>query len=183
MRSVQVITTHEGKFLSLEGMKCRLGDPDVTMQALAMLKVGRDRGDDAHVIMQHVIAGFLLDCAGIIERTKLDALRDELGGSGSVMSLNSFFVPCVIRVDGTVESVKPANGTDFQAEEMQKIVGGHFEMIPMTEARYMVMDENGKTDHKPANPKATALALGASHIARDDVIVGDVLVCFQNQVK
>lgn len=34
------------------------------MEALAMLKVGRDKGDDAKTIMRHVLAGFMLRVIG-----------------------------------------------------------------------------------------------------------------------
>lgn len=40
-------------------------DPEVILEALAMLKVGRDKGDSAEVIMSRVIAGMIFRFHGI----------------------------------------------------------------------------------------------------------------------
>lgn len=34
----------------------------------------------------------------------------------------------IIKTDGTIVEVTPQNGTDFQLEELQKIVGGYIDV-------------------------------------------------------
>lgn len=100
----------------------------------------------------------------------------------------------LIKTDGTVTEVHPANGTNFSLEELQKFVGGHIELvrnfqrghIAITDAHSekvvaeMVLGENsdmwineeGKLEELAINPIATMLyAYG-----RQDAIVGDVLI-------
>ena len=38
----------------------------------------------------------------------------------------------IIKTDGTIVEVTPQNGTDFQLEELQKIVGGYIEVLRLT---------------------------------------------------
>ena len=38
----------------------------------------------------------------------------------------------IIKTDGTIVEVTPQNGTDFQLEELQKIVGGYIEVLRRT---------------------------------------------------
>ena len=39
----------------------------------------------------------------------------------------------IIKTDGTIVEVTPQNGTDFQLEELQKIVGGYIEVLRLTD--------------------------------------------------
>ncbi len=40
----------------------------------------------------------------------------------------------IIKTDGTIVEVTPQNGTDFQLEELQKIVGGYIEVLRLGKA-------------------------------------------------
>lgn len=50
----------------------------------------------------------------------------------------------IIKTDGTIVEVTPQNGTDFQLEELQKIVGGYIEVLRLTDNEIMVANEEGK---------------------------------------
>lgn len=77
--------------------------------------------------------------------------------------------------------VAPLNGSDFSLEEMQKIVGGHIEIVQTKyDDHIMVINEEGKLEAEPVvNRMATKLYKFNEH----DVIVGDVLVCRSSMVR
>lgn len=90
----------------------------------------------------------------------------------------------VIKTDGTIIMVSPENGTDFQLDELQEIVGGYIEIRRLCndEDEIMVMNEEGKFGYE-LNSKATQLAKKHKAIHESDYVCGDVLVCKNNQVK
>jgi hypothetical protein len=59
-----MITTHEGKYLNLADMRRRLHEPEVIDQALGMLKVGCERGDELRRVIQLMIGEFIHSCGG-----------------------------------------------------------------------------------------------------------------------
>lgn len=88
----------------------------------------------------------------------------------------------IIRANGEVETIKPKNGKDFQLEELQSIVGGYIEIINLDATnRLMVVDEEGKLKNKPYNELATTIIRSETLLL--DVVVGDVLVCSNKQIK
>lgn len=50
----------------------------------------------------------------------------------------------IIKTDGTIVEVTPQNGTDFQLEELQKIVGGYIEVLRLTDNEIMVAKRGRK---------------------------------------
>lgn len=87
----------------------------------------------------------------------------------------------IIKSNGETKTVEPKNGTDFELEELQAIVGGYIQKAYLRDDEIMVMDDEGKLKEKDLN-------LQASLRYRRDVnpygsIVGDVLICKTNQVK
>ncbi len=88
----------------------------------------------------------------------------------------------IIKADGQKQELQPANGTDFTLEEMQSIVGGYIELVELNETDTMVLNEEGKLEGLPINIKATGLF--RSHYPNsNDIIVGNVLVCNNNQIR
>ena len=81
----------------------------------------------------------------------------------------------VIFVDGDMEGVKPENGTSFNYKELQKIVGGLFQVVPQTADpnHVYLCDEEGLLKDKYLNPKASEL-LGYP-------VVGDILVLSKDE--
>lgn len=90
----------------------------------------------------------------------------------------------LIRPDSTTQVVRPANGTDFTLDELYRILNcTTVEAVYLPDGRIMVIDEDGKFS-KPldVNPEATKLGFKAG-IATSDYIVGDALVCSNEELK
>lgn len=87
----------------------------------------------------------------------------------------------IYRTNGYIETVEPKDGYDFRLEELQKIVGGFIEIIRIDDVRTMVVNEEGKLNGSELNPQATKIYRSA--IGGYDVIVGDALLCYSEQVK
>lgn len=84
------------------------------------------------------------------------------------------------KADGTILEVVPANGTDFQLDELQAMVGGYIEIVPAGKGKIMVLDDEGKLKGKPVNDAATMIFMQAGYY---DTIVGDALVCDDEMVQ
>lgn len=75
----------------------------------------------------------------------------------------------IIKTTGEIIETEPSNGTDFSLTELQAVVGGFIEVVHLPDGRLMVVNDEGKLNGLPVNPKASELY--------PDIIVGDVLVC------
>lgn len=84
----------------------------------------------------------------------------------------------IYRTDGTSEEVEPKNGTDFTLDELQAVVDGYIEIVPSRDGRIIVLNEEGKLRELPVNLAASVL-----YGNRYDFIVGDVLVCNDDQIR
>ncbi|MBE6244242.1 MAG: DUF3846 domain-containing protein [Bacteroidales bacterium] len=93
----------------------------------------------------------------------------------------------IFRTNGTIEDVMPANGKDYQLDELQKIVGGFIEIVDLSGGQIMVINEEGKLYGLDKNNEATGRfresVLRRFGYKTKDYIVGDVLVCNSNEVK
>ena len=86
----------------------------------------------------------------------------------------------IIKTTGEVIEVAPKNGTDFSLEELQAIVGGWIEIVNLRDGRLLCLDEEGKLKGKERNHVATDIYHQALHY--NDFIVGDVLLCNEDQI-
>lgn len=89
----------------------------------------------------------------------------------------------VYKTDGSIVDIEPKNGTDFKLEELHDIVGGYIELVRLNNKEYMVVNEEGKLYNLPFNAMATSLYHKEIPQAKDDYIVGDVLVCYQDEIE
>lgn len=90
----------------------------------------------------------------------------------------------IVHDNGRMEKVEPRNKNDFQADELNDIVGGHFEIVPIyieNVRHWMVLNEEGKIHELPINKVATKLFVLAT--GRYDSIHGDVLICKEHQIE
>ena len=87
----------------------------------------------------------------------------------------------IIKTDGTIVEVTPQNGTDFQLEELQKIVGGYIEVLRLTDNEIMVANDEGKFCCT-YNHEATKIAKEYEAIYKCEYICGDVVVCIYDEV-
>lgn len=85
------------------------------------------------------------------------------------------------KLDGSVETVTPKNGTDFTLAELRNLVdcrwveAAHFG----NHGQFFILDEEGKLFNKPLNVKATQLY----RKYYDDYIVGPALLCEEGEVR
>lgn len=87
----------------------------------------------------------------------------------------------IYHTDGRIETVGPKNGKDFQLEELQAVVGGYIECLPLAGTKeIMTVNEEGKLQGLPPNRNATRIIRGQGY---EDYIAGDVLVCKEEEIK
>lgn len=86
----------------------------------------------------------------------------------------------IIKADGTeLPYEHKLTGKPGDLEHAQKAVGGLIQIVYTKDKRIMIINEEGKLDGLPINPKATALYQYGEH----DPIVGDVLVMNKKDVR
>jgi hypothetical protein len=88
----------------------------------------------------------------------------------------------ILKTDGSVQKVQPANGSDFTLEELQGFVEGLIEIIDIGSDMIMVVNEEGKGVLEP-NSMATVIAKARSAILPHDYIAGNALMCPSDMVQ
>lgn len=88
----------------------------------------------------------------------------------------------IYKAHGEVINIEPRNGKDFSLSELQAIVSGYIEIVPLNGNSIMVVNEEGKLKGLAMNNAATRLYIEANPYVFD-IICGDVLVCDNSQVK
>lgn len=83
--------------------------------------------------------------------------------------------------NGDFQETQPNNGTTFELEEMQKIVGGYIEIIRLNDGRIIVVNEDGLNLNLPVNIEATNI-LRRDH-STTQYIVGNAIVCDTDMVE
>jgi hypothetical protein len=84
----------------------------------------------------------------------------------------------LIKTNGEETNVLPKNKTNFKLDELQNFVGGLIEIVKTKDGRTMVINEEGKINDLSINQKATELYIHSNF----DFIVGDVLICDENEI-
>lgn len=87
----------------------------------------------------------------------------------------------IYKMNGEVLYIEPKNGSDFSLEELQEIVRGYIEILPLDDDEIIVLNEEGKCKNLAINAMATYRIQDAGY--HGDYIVGDVLVCRSDEVK
>lgn len=83
----------------------------------------------------------------------------------------------LIKADGTESEVLPKNPKEgFSLEELQGFVGGYIEVAIVVGDSMMICNEDGKRLMLPVN-------IAASAIHGRDVVVGDVLIASESEVR
>ena len=88
----------------------------------------------------------------------------------------------ILKSSVEIVEIKPKNGRHFTLEELQGVVGGYIEIVRLSGNQFMVVNEEGKLMGLPFNSLATN-ALRLAYPQSDDIIVGDVLLCMDNEIK
>ena len=87
----------------------------------------------------------------------------------------------LLRTDGTVQTVTPADGKHFSLQELQGFVGGYIELVcyDPDPANIAICNEEGKIYDLPHNPAATRRA----RLWPRDYAVGDWLFCKRSDLE
>ena len=83
--------------------------------------------------------------------------------------------------NGDFQETQPKNGTAFELEEMQEIVGGYIELVHLNDGRIIVVNEDGLNLNLPVNIEATNI-LRRDH-STTQYIVGNAIVCDSDMVE
>lgn len=94
----------------------------------------------------------------------------------------------IYKTNGEVIEVSPKNGKTFELEELQAIVEhkvdgvsyNYIEIINLRDGRLMVLNEEGKLIGAPMNNNATDIFVQCFGVF--DIVVGNVLVCNDNEI-
>ena len=86
----------------------------------------------------------------------------------------------IITTSGAVKKVRPANGKTFSLEELKKIVNGYIEIVHLSARSLLVVNEEGKLHNLPYNQTASSVLF---LYGIPDVIVGDALLCNNNEIE
>lgn len=82
----------------------------------------------------------------------------------------------IYKANGEVLDIEPKNGTDFQLEELQEIVGGLIDCKMTNDGNDLIIfNDEGKLLGLPYNDKATDIY--QKRVYEGDFLVGDVLIC------
>ena len=76
---------------------------------------------------------------------------------------------------------EPKNGSTFELEEMQEIVGGYIELVRLNDGRIIVVNEDGLNLNLPVNIEATNI-LRRDH-STTQYIVGNAIVCDADMIE
>lgn len=79
----------------------------------------------------------------------------------------------IIKTDSTEQEFKPAD-KKISLKEMQEIVGGYIEIVPLNNDKLFVCNEEGKIKGLPYNSKASEYF--EKHTGHYDKIAGDVII-------
>lgn len=87
----------------------------------------------------------------------------------------------IYKANGEVLDIEPENGTDFQLEELQEIVGGFIDCRRTNDGNDLIIfNDEGKLLGLPYNDKATDIY--QERVYEGDFLVGDVLICKNNEM-
>lgn len=87
----------------------------------------------------------------------------------------------IVYPDKDSEDYTPKNGTTFELEELQEVVGGYIEIIRLNDGRVIVVNEEGLLQGLPVNIEATNI-LRRDH-STTQYIVGNAIVCDADMVE
>ena len=76
---------------------------------------------------------------------------------------------------------EPKNGSTFELEELQEVVGGYIEIIRLNDGRVIIVNEEGLNLNLPVNIEATNI-LRRDH-STTQYIVGTAIVCDADMVE
>lgn len=89
----------------------------------------------------------------------------------------------VMRVDGTKETVPLPITAGDRLKELQRLVGGFIEVVPLKDGRYLVVHKDEKMRPHSRNATATALVQFDGWVAADDYIAGTAVIVEEDALQ
>jgi len=89
----------------------------------------------------------------------------------------------IVYPSGAVDTTALPQGEQDRLDALMRIVGGHLQAIPLPDARYMLVDEDGKSSAHALNQTATDIAHDAESISRQDYIAGVAVIVPQEALN
>lgn len=87
----------------------------------------------------------------------------------------------IYKANGEVLDIEPKNGTDFQLEELQAIVGGLIDCQMTNDGNDLIIfNDEGELMELPYNENATEIY--QERVYEGDFLVGDVLICKDSEM-
>ena len=77
--------------------------------------------------------------------------------------------------NGDFQETQPNNGSTFELEELQEVVGDYIEIVRLNDGRIIIVNEDGLSLNLPVNIEATNI-LRRDH-STTEYIVGNAIVC------
>ena len=87
----------------------------------------------------------------------------------------------IIYTDKGAEDYTPNNGSTFELEELQEVVGGYIEIVRLNDGRIIIVNEDGLSLNLPVNIEATNI-LRRDH-STTEYIVGTAIVCDADMIE
>ena len=119
--------------------------------------------------------------APIVEDADAEEIKTEEPRQGEEEQSTETKTAKIVYPDKDSEDYTPKNGTTFELEEMQKIVGGYIEIIRLNDGRLIIVNEEGLPQGLPVNIEATNI-LRRDH-STTQYIVGNAIVCDADMVE
>jgi len=94
--------------------------------------------------------------------------------------MKGVFMATVFEVNGTRREVYPATPPSFMLEEMQALVGGFIEMVPMAGDKMLIINEEGKLQGLLCNLEATLQVL--DRLLPGDYIAGAAVLVSRQEL-
>ena len=83
--------------------------------------------------------------------------------------------------NGDFQETQPNNGSTFELEELQEVVGGYIEIVRLNDGRIIIVNEDGLSLNLPVNIEATNI-LRRDH-STTEYIVGTAIVCDADMIE
>lgn len=83
--------------------------------------------------------------------------------------------------NGDFQETQPNNGSTFELEELQEVVGGYIEIVRLNDGRIIIVNEDGSSLNLPVNIEATNI-LRRDH-STTQYIVGNAIVCDADMIE
>ena len=83
--------------------------------------------------------------------------------------------------NGDFQETQPNNGSTFELEELQEVVGGYIEIVRLNDGQIIIVNEDGLSLNLPVNIEATNI-LRRDH-STTEYIVGNAIVCDADMIE